>query len=174
MRLGLSIEWWTSLPAIRERLTICFKHFSQEHLNLKSRYIWQDWIPTKLIKLRQVQALMLENWTNVILCMKPPLKRTSTDSPIEFQNLFLPWHVLLKLFLVLTNQWPGRTGGWLQTNRLRLINNRLKFRGVYRTYPNFYKGKTRKMSTCNRLDLEILGSQPTKPKYLPGHFNNPK
>ena len=33
-------------------------------------------------------------------------------------------------------------------------------------YPNFIK-KNRRLSTCNRLDLETLGSQPVMPKNLP-------
>ena len=35
-----------------------------------------------------------------------------------------------------------------------------RFRGIYRTiYPNLVK-ENRRMSTCNRLDLQTLGSQP--------------
>ena len=54
-------------------------------------------------------------------------------------------------------------------NRLSLRNNRLKFktagktidhlREMYRIYPNLIKEK-RRMSTCNRLDSQTLGSQP--------------
>ena len=33
------------------------------------------------------------------------------------------------------------------------------FRGIYRIYPNLTKEKLR-MSTCDRLDLQTLGSQP--------------
>ena len=33
------------------------------------------------------------------------------------------------------------------------------FRGIYRIYLNLIK-ENRRMSTCNRLDLQILGSQP--------------
>jgi hypothetical protein len=46
------------------------------------------------------------------------------------------------------------------------ITNR--FRGLYRIYPNLIKKKQR-MPTCNRLDLQTLGSQPMMPKYLPNH-----
>jgi hypothetical protein len=42
------------------------------------------------------------------------------------------------------------------------------FRGIYRIYPNLIK-ENRRMSTCNRLDLQILGSQPIVPKNLPDH-----
>ena len=30
------------------------------------------------------------------------------------------------------------------------------------------------MSTCNRLDLQTLGSQPVMPKNLPNHWNEGK
>ena len=43
------------------------------------------------------------------------------------------------------------------------------FRGIYRIYPNLVK-ENRRMSTCNRLDLQTLGSQPIMPKNLPGHY----
>ena len=43
-------------------------------------------------------------------------------------------------------------------------------RGIYGTYPNLIKEK-RRMSTCNRLDLQTLGSQPViMPKRLPDHW----
>ena len=41
-------------------------------------------------------------------------------------------------------------------------------RRIYRIYIKLIK-KIRKMSTCNQLDLETLGSQPVMPKNLPGH-----
>ena len=40
------------------------------------------------------------------------------------------------------------------------------FRGIYRIYPNLIQ-ENRRMSTCNRLDLQTLGSQPLMPKNLP-------
>ena len=45
------------------------------------------------------------------------------------------------------------------------------FRGIYRIYyPNLTKGN-RRLSTCNRLDLQTLGSQPVMmPKNLPDHW----
>jgi hypothetical protein len=44
------------------------------------------------------------------------------------------------------------------------------FRGIYRVYyPNLIK-ENRRMSTCNRLDLQPLGSQPAMPKNLPDHW----
>ena len=46
------------------------------------------------------------------------------------------------------------------------------FRGIYRTYPNLIK-EIRKMWTCNRLDLQALGSQPIMPKNLPDHCSFP-
>ena len=43
------------------------------------------------------------------------------------------------------------------------------FRGIYRIYPNLIK-ENRRMSTCNRLDLQALGSQPVMPENLPDHW----
>ena len=40
------------------------------------------------------------------------------------------------------------------------------FRGIYIIYPNFIK-EIQRMSTCNRLDLQTLGSQPVMPKISP-------
>ena len=42
------------------------------------------------------------------------------------------------------------------------------FRGIYRIYSILIK-ENRRMSTYNRLDLQILGSQPIMPKNLPDH-----
>jgi hypothetical protein len=62
-------------------------------------------------------------------------------------------------------------------NRLSLRNNRLKFKtsGNLLIILEEFKAhtvpqqKNRKMSACDRLDLETFGSQPIMPKYLPGH-----
>ena len=43
------------------------------------------------------------------------------------------------------------------------------FIGIYRIYPNLMK-ENRRMSTCNWLDLQTLGSQPVMPKNLPDHW----
>ena len=43
-----------------------------------------------------------------------------------------------------------------------------RFRGIYELYPNLIK-ENRRMSTCNRLDLQTLGSQPIMPKNLSNH-----
>jgi hypothetical protein len=43
------------------------------------------------------------------------------------------------------------------------------FRGIYKIYPNLIN-ENRRMSTCNRLDLKTLGSQPIMYKNLPGHW----
>ena len=40
--------------------------------------------------------------------------------------------------------------------------------GIYRLYPNLIKGNWR-MSTCNWLDLQTLGSPPVMPTKLPNH-----
>jgi hypothetical protein len=42
-------------------------------------------------------------------------------------------------------------------------------RGIYKMYPNFVKER-RRMSTCNGLDLQTLGSQPIMPKNLPDRW----
>ena len=39
---------------------------------------------------------------------------------------------------------------------------------VYRIYPNLIK-ENRRMSTCNRLDFQTLGSQPVIPQNLSDH-----
>ena len=74
-------------------------------------------------------------------------------------------------------------------NRSSLRNNRSKFktawkitdrcRAIYRTYSNSIKeekGKKekRRTSTCNRLDLQTLGSQPNTPKNLPDPITCPR
>ena len=50
----------------------------------------------------------------------------------------------------------------------RLQENCRLFRGIYRIYPNVIK-ESRRMSTCNRLVLQTLGSQPVVPKNLTDH-----
>ena len=43
------------------------------------------------------------------------------------------------------------------------------FRGIYRIYPHLIK-ESRRMSTCNRLNLQTPGSPPViMPKNLPSH-----
>ena len=56
----------------------------------------------------------------------------------------------------------------VEVHKCRKITDR--FRGFYRIYPNLIKGN-RRMSTCNRLDLQTLGSQPVMPKILPDHWS---
>ena len=70
----------------------------------------------------------------------------------------------------------GRTGNWLQKNRLSLRDNQLKFKTAWnlpiileeidRIYPYWLK-ENRRMSTCNMLDLQTLESQLIMPKNLP-------
>ena len=43
------------------------------------------------------------------------------------------------------------------------------FRGIYRIYPDLIKEYQRKL-TCNRLDLQTLGSQLVMPKNLSDHW----
>ena len=97
----------------------------------------------------------------------PSCEHEETDADCGHETcpiIFTEIHVII---FVLGTQCPGRTGGWLQMNWLSLRNNWLKlkdsgdlrihFRGIYRIYLNLLK-RNRKMSTCNRLDLETLGS----------------
>ena len=42
------------------------------------------------------------------------------------------------------------------------------FKGIYRIHLNSIK-ENRRMSACNRLDLQTLGSHPVMPKNLPDH-----
>ena len=44
-------------------------------------------------------------------------------------------------------------------------------KGIYSMYRNLRK-ENRRMSTCNRLDLQTLGSQLVMPKSLPDHWPN--
>ena len=57
----------------------------------------------------------------------------------------------------------------VEVHDCRIITGRL--RGIYRIYLNLIK-ESRMMSTCNRLDLPKLGSQPVLPKNLPNHWTN--
>ena len=45
-------------------------------------------------------------------------------------------------------------------------------RGISKIHPNLMK-ENRRMSTCNPLDLQKLGSQPVMPKNLPNHCFRP-
>ena len=42
-----------------------------------------------------------------------------------------------------------------------------RFRGMYIIYPNLIKENRRMLSTCNRLNLQTLGSQAIMPKNPP-------
>ena len=61
-------------------------------------------------------------------------------------------------------------------NWLSLRNNQFKsktlgliLRNLW-NIPHFWRRKSRKMSTCNRLILETLGSRQIMPEQIPGHF----
>ena len=56
----------------------------------------------------------------------------------------------------------------LEVQTYKKITNKIE--GNYRIYPNLIKGNWR-MSTCDRLDLQTLGSQPDMFKNLPDHCN---
>ena len=58
--------------------------------------------------------------------------------------------------------WVWEITGWSQN--CRKITDHC--RGFYRIYPNLV-WENRRMWTCNRLDLQTLGSQPVMPKNLP-------
>ena len=84
----------------------------------------------------------------------------------SFDHLDLEFDVKWNLSTIhIAHQWSGRTGSYLQMNRLSLKNNRLKFktaekitdyfRGIYRIYLNLLK-RNRRMSTGNQLDLQTL------------------
>ena len=45
-----------------------------------------------------------------------------------------------------------------------------RFKKIYRIYPNSIQ-ENQRMSTCNRLDLQTLGSRPIVPKNLPDHWS---
>ena len=45
-------------------------------------------------------------------------------------------------------------------------------KGIHSLYPKLMK-ENRRLSTCNQLDLQILGSQPVMPKNLPDHWTYP-
>ena len=44
------------------------------------------------------------------------------------------------------------------------------YKEIYKIYPNLIN-KNQRMSTCNRLDLPALGSQPIMPKNLSNHWS---
>ena len=112
-------------------------------------------------------------------------RRMSTWNQLDLQTLGsqpimpkgLPDHCCTTLRTL--EQWSGRTGSWLQMNRLSLRNNRLKFKTAGKLpiiLENFIKHTPhswRKTGGCehvNRLDLQTLGSQPMRmPKNLPDH-----
>jgi hypothetical protein len=61
--------------------------------------------------------------------------------------------------------WAWDITGW--SSRLH-ENYRSFLRRIYRICPNLTKENWR-ISTCNRLNLQTLGSQPVMPKNLPNH-----
>ena len=74
-------------------------------------------------------------------------------------NLLIKFKVKL---LVLVNTGPMIRENWqLVTDEPVEVQDCRKFtyhlRGIYRIYPNLIM-KNRRMSTCNRLDLQTLGS----------------
>ena len=60
--------------------------------------------------------------------------------------------------------WPLVTDEPVEVQDFRKLTN--PFRGIYRTFHNLIK-KNWKMSICNQLVLETLGSRPIMPKKIP-------
>ena len=66
-------------------------------------------------------------------------------------------------------RWTGWVWGIpVEVQDLRKIT--YHFKEIYTIYPKSIKRKP-KMPTCNRLDLETLGSRPTMAKNLPWHWH---
>ena len=63
------------------------------------------------------------------------------------------------------DQWSLRPVKFKTSRELPII-----FRGIYRINPNSIKEK-RRMSTCDQLELQTLGSQLIMPKTLPDHWS---
>ena len=120
--------------------------------------------------------------------MKPPLlpfPRPWKESPAHTPNKsqineysdtghWITWG--LWEIIMVADQCSERTGGWLQMNRLslrsagwssRLQRSTNHFRGIYRIHLKWIN-QNRTMLTCNRIDLESLGSWLTPPKNFPG------
>ena len=74
----------------------------------------------------------------------------------------------LKRWVIFLHSWTS-TGFSSNSTGLSVTNCRFSpiiahlFRGIYRLYPDLLK-ENRRMSTCNRLDLQTLGSPPI---YMP-------
>jgi len=76
-------------------------------------------------------------------------------------------------------RWLGRTCSSVQMNLLSLRNNRLTFKTLgklsiileeFIDYTPLLIRENWRMSTCNRLDLQTLGSQPIMSKKFPDHW----
>ena len=114
------------------------------------------------------------NHLTLIPCFVPTRSRCREKNVIQDPLVFIR-----RRFYHTPNQWSGRTGSWLQMNWLSLRNNRLKFKTAEKLSiileefveytPNLIK-ENRRMWTCNRSDLQSLGSQPVvMPKNIPYH-----
>ena len=102
--------------------------------------------------------------------------RAMTSPPHVF-HCINDWYAIIRTLQEIEESWPGAMIG---KNRLRSRNTRLKFKTAGKLpiiveefieyiYPNLIK-ENRRMSTCNRLGLGTLGSQPIMPKNLPDHW----
>ena len=74
--------------------------------------------------------------------------------------------VCVHLGTMIGENWQLVTNEPVEVQDCRKITNH--FRRIYGIYPNLIK-ENRRMSTCNWLDLQTLGSQPIMPKNLPNH-----
>ena len=69
-----------------------------------------------------------------------------------------------------TYRWSGWVWELTDCSSKLQGRNTDHFRGIHKIYTSHEWQQNRKMSTCNRLDSESLGSwPPTMPKNLPGH-----
>ena len=107
------------------------------------------------------------------LCLTKQLLR-SRPSTLWFVSTPGRWIPIEGYYHFSEDLWSGRTGSRLQMHRLSLRNDRLRFIEIYRSvwrnlysiYSGLMKGD-RRMSICNRLDLQTQGSQPMMHENIP-------
>ena len=68
---------------------------------------------------------------------------------------------------MIRENWQLVIDGPVEVQDCREITN--YFRGIYRIFHNLIKENCR-MSTCDHLDLQTLGSQPFMPTNFPDHW----
>ena len=108
-----------------------------------------------------------QQFNSLILWSRPSIWTLAAKHLLTWISVDTNW--VEPIPLLLGHLWSGRTGSYLQMNRLSLRNKWLKiktagklptkcYRGICRMHPNLIK-ENRKMWTCNRLDSQTLGSQ---------------